>query len=94
MDDGGKMDYGKNQGKGIVFNTHGFLHEEVNDLCLGLGKKFNLECWPKPNKKKSIVAISGKCYEQMIDLIGSRVIPSLQSKLPSPRRTRKKKLMT
>lgn len=91
MDDGGKMDYGKNEGKGIVYNTHGFSHDEVKALCSGLAKKFKLECWPKKNKKKYIVAISGKCYEQMIDLIGSLVIPSLQSKLPSPRRPRKKK---
>ena len=91
MDDGGKMDYGKNQGKGIVFNTHGFEKNEVEALCLSLSNKFNLECWAKRNKKKYIVAISGKSYEQVLFLIKDLVIPSLHNKFPSPRRERQKK---
>ena len=92
MDDGGKMDYTKNEGKGIVLNTHGFSHDEVEILSSALAKQFNLNCWVKKNKGKPVIAISGKCYEQMLDLIGDFVIPSMKNKFPSPRRP--KKLMT
>jgi len=50
MDDGGKLDYTKNEGKGIVFNTQGFELEEVEILCDILNKKFGYETWPKKIK--------------------------------------------
>ena len=51
MDDGGKMDYTKNEGKGIVFNCHGFPDNEVDILVEGLKSKYNLECWRKQRKE-------------------------------------------
>ena len=91
MDDGGKMDYGKNSGKGIVFNTHGFEEREVELLSSGLRVKYDLDCWVKRNKNKPIVAISGRDYERVLALIENLVIPSLRDKFPSPRRGRRKK---
>jgi len=42
MDDGGKLDYTLNKGKGIVFNTHSFMEEEVKQMCIELQEKFKL----------------------------------------------------
>ncbi len=36
MDDGGKLDYSPNQGKGVVLHTQGFNQEEVVRLAEGL----------------------------------------------------------
>jgi len=40
MDDGGKLDYSKNEGKGIVLNTQQFSVENVNQMSLELNEKF------------------------------------------------------
>lgn len=52
MDDGGKLDYTKNEGKGIVFNTQSFTQEEVNNMCKELKEKFNLHTWVGKNKNR------------------------------------------
>jgi len=86
MDDGGKMDYGPNAGKGMILHTQGFSQEEVDSLCEGLQEKFNLICWTKKEKKRYFsLAISGKSYETLMELIDPYIIPSMKYKLPSPR---------
>lgn len=42
IDDGGKLDYSANQGKGIVLNTQCFTKSEVESLAAGLQNKFDL----------------------------------------------------
>lgn len=92
MDDGGKMDYGPNQGKGLVFNTQGFSLEEVSSLCEGLNSKFQLKCWPKKNKSRHVIAVSGRSFEDFQALTKDFIIPSMQEKLPfpSPRKPKRK----
>lgn len=53
-DDGGKLDYSPNKGKGISFNTQGFTEAEVQrtSLCVELREKFNFECWVAPRSNK------------------------------------------
>lgn len=85
MDDGGKLDYTSNSGKGIQFNTHSFTKLEVEQMSLELHEKFNLNCWVKLNKNKYVIAISGKSYNQFIKLINPYIIDSMRKKLPSPR---------
>jgi len=87
MDDGGKMDYGPNQGKGLVFNTHCFTLAEVTDLCNVLKENFDFKTWPKKNKGAYIVAISGKDFEKFLDLVDPYIIPSMRYKLPSKRKS-------
>ena len=55
MDDGGKLDYTKNEGKGIVFNTQSFTEEEVNNMCIELKEKFNIQTWVGKNKNRHII---------------------------------------
>jgi len=61
MDDGGKLDYTDNQGKGIVYNTQGFKEQEVKLACEELNsrackaraapEKFDLNCWMGLNSR-------------------------------------------
>lgn len=66
----------------------------IEILVEGIKKKYNLACWRKENKKRSVVAISGNSYSQMIELMEKFIIPELRSKLLSPRRLKRAKLMT
>jgi hypothetical protein len=87
MDDGGKLDYSSNEGKGIVFNTHSFSEEEVQQMCMELQEKFSFDCKVKINKSKPIIGISGKNYEHFLNLIDPFMISSMRGKLPTPRKS-------
>jgi hypothetical protein len=86
MDDGGKMDYSSNQGKGLIYNTQSFQKKEVELLASGLREKFGFDCWVKANKSKSVIAISGKSFEKFEELVEPHIIPSMMYKLPTPRK--------
>ena len=61
MDDGGLLSYNKDyRRKGLVFNTQGFSFQEVETLSQNLNRSYNLTTWVKENKKKPIIAVSGK----------------------------------
>jgi hypothetical protein len=62
MDDGGKLDYTPNLGKGIVLHTQGFSKGEVIELSEGLKKKFNLQTKATKMKGKYVVSISGHSF--------------------------------
>jgi LAGLIDADG DNA endonuclease family len=87
MDDGGKMDYGPNQGKGIVFNTQCFTLDEVQNLCEILKENFELKSWPKKNKGGYVVAVSGTDYEKFLQIVEPFVIPEMKHKFPTPRKS-------
>jgi hypothetical protein len=86
MDDGGKLDYTSNEGKGIVLNTQGFKEVEVKIACEELKEKFNLNCWVGLNKKKPVIKISGKDYENFLNLTNEYIIDAMKYKLPTPRK--------
>lgn len=86
MDDGGKMDYTKNGGKGVVFNTQGFEWKEVEEMSKELGEKFGLITWVGENKKRPVIKVSGKSYERFMELVEENIIPSMKKKLPSKRK--------
>ena len=90
MDDGGKMDYTENQGKGVEIHTQGFKKEDVEYLSEGLKNTYQLGCWIKTKKRdnKSFIAISGKSYEQLMDLIQPYIHPDMYHKLPTARKIR------
>lgn len=89
MDDGGKMDYGPNEGKGITLNTQCFTKNEVELLCDELIEKFDFRCWPKKNKNGYVISISGKSYENFVNRVMPYLDESMKTKLPSPRKTTK-----
>lgn len=71
----------------IVFNTQNFEHQEVQQLCDILNKRFGYKTWVKKNKGKYVVAISGKSYEDFMKNVSPHIIPSMQHKLPKPRKS-------
>lgn len=81
MDDGGKLDYSHNN-QGIVFNTHSFTTEEVEQLCVGLKSTFGFNCWTKLNKGKSVIAVSGDSFQKFMNLTDPYIIASMRYKLP------------
>ena len=70
MDDGGLLSYNKDYvRKGLVFNTQGFTFQEVEILSQNLNKTYNLDTWVKENNPKPIIAVSGKKYNHIRDII-------------------------
>nr|AAL34391.1 putative protein [Chlorosarcina brevispinosa]AIT94637.1 putative LAGLIDADG homing endonuclease [Chlorosarcina brevispinosa]AIT94649.1 putative LAGLIDADG homing endonuclease [Chlorosarcina brevispinosa] len=86
MDDGGKMDYSLDRGKGLEFHTQSFTLPEVESLVEGLQEKFQLDCWSKKNKGKYIIAVSGKSFERFTEITQDHIIPSMRYKLPTERK--------
>lgn len=83
MDDGGRLSYNKDyQRKGLVLNTQGFLKSDTEILCQGLQNRYHSNCWLKPNKNGYGIAISGKNYSQLLDLMDPFLIDSMRYKLP------------
>lgn len=84
MDDGGLLSYNKDYvRKGLVFNTQGFVFNEVLILSENLNTAYNLNTWVKTNKKKPIIAVSGKEYLKIKNIILPHIIDSMKYKLPA-----------
>ncbi|PVU98265.1 hypothetical protein BB561_000039, partial [Smittium simulii] len=86
MDDGGKLDYSKNQGKGIVLNTQSFTEEEVLQMTIELNNKFNFKTWVGKNKSKYVIKISGSNFDQILKMMDPYILSSMRYKLPTPRK--------
>ena len=82
MDDGSKGDWTKNRGKQIHLHTHGFTEIEVKSLCEGLSVKWGLEAWPKKNRGRHIVCISGNSFKRFQSIVMSYLVPSFYYKMP------------
>ncbi len=83
MDDGGLLSYKKDwPRKGLVFNTQGFTFAEVETLSQNLNRSYNLKTWVKLNKKKPIIAVSGKEYHQISRIFLPYMHQSMIYKLP------------
>lgn len=83
MDDGGLLSYNKDYvRKGLVINTQGFTVNQVQLLSQNLNKAYHLNTWVKENKKKPIIAFSGKEFFKIKDLILPYILCSMKYKLP------------
>ena len=91
MDDGGKGDFTYNEGKQIHIHTQGFTEGEVKEMCKELNQKFGWKAWAKPNKSAHLVAISGDSYEKFKELVEPHLVDSMRRKLPSERKTARRK---
>jgi hypothetical protein len=84
MDDGGLLSYNKDYvRKGLVFNTQGFVFNEVLILSQNLNTAYDLNTWVKTNKKKPIIAVSGKEYLKIKNIIFPHIVDSMKYKLPA-----------
>ena len=83
MDDGGLLSYNKDyRRKGLVFNTQGFSFQEVETLSQNLNHSYNLTTWVKENKKKPIIAVSGKEYINIRNIMYPHIVKCMRYKLP------------
>ena len=83
MDDGRLLSYNKDYvRKGLVFNTQGFSFQEALILSNNLNSCYNLESWVKQNKKKPVIAIPGRKYQFIKDLVFPYIIDSMKYKFP------------
>lgn len=83
MDDGGLLSYNKDyRRKGLVFNTQGFTFQEVEILSKNLNLGYSLKTWVKENKKKPIIAVSGKEYSKIREIIFPHIVECMRYKLP------------
>ena len=87
MDDKGRLSYNKDYNrKDLVFNTQGFTFTEAMILSENLNNAYNLNSWVKENKKKPVIAISGKKYNEIKNIIFPHIIHTMKYKLPSEKK--------
>lgn len=82
MDDGGLL---APKRRGVVLHTQGLLRctgTEVHSLVEGLKKVYNLHCWVGENKNRPVIKISGHCWDQLFQLVGEFIHPSMVYKFP------------
>lgn len=84
MDDGSIR---SRQSKGVIFNTQGFSHIDVQRLCAVLRDRFGLEGILRRQREGWQIYISGRSYEKLVDTIRPSLINSMLYKLPQSRRT-------
>ena len=89
MDDGSIK---SKESKGVIFNTQGYLIEDVARLVEVLKSKFLLEAKVRKQKEGYQIYISGNSYESFKDLIISYILPEMKYKIPESRRTHLPKL--
>lgn len=85
MDDGGRNYYtGKRASWDMTctINTQSFSVKEVLILIDELNKKFNLNCHLIYNKKKPIITIPNKHYEEFYNLVNPYILNTFRYKLP------------
>ena len=94
MDDGGLLSYNKDYPRrGVVLNTHGFTEDECKVLSENLNNTYNLHSWCKKNKARTIIAFSGKEWDQVWHIISPHILQSMCYKLPTVQFS-KRELMT
>lgn len=84
MDDGSLKSA---QSKGVVLNTHAFGLDEVERLIEILRGAFRLQASVRQQSDGHQIYVSGRSYEDLIELIGPYVIKEMRYKVPQARRT-------
>ncbi len=89
MDDGSVK---SRESKGVVFNTQGFVLNDVERLCDALRSRFGLEAEPRMQKEGFQIYVSGTSFERFREIVDPFVIASMRYTIPSDRKTRMPKL--
>lgn len=79
MDDGSVKSH---QSLGRIFNTHGFVPEDVHLLCQVLQEKFSLQAQPRVQSDGIQIYISGRSARILQALLEPHVVPMMRYKLP------------
>lgn len=90
--DGGRRDYGKNQGKAIQFYTQGFTENCCNILANALKNRYNWNTTVKFDYTNPeginmfLLQIESNSFESFITTVGPYILSNFQERLPSPRK--------
>ena len=89
MDDGSVK---SRESKGVLFNTQGFVENDVGLLIDALRSCFDLEATGRRQKDGLQIYVSGKSFERFRDIVDPFMIASMRYKIPSDRKTQMPKL--
>ena len=84
MDDGSIK---SRESKGVIFNTHGFVGNDVRRLMDVLRTSFALEASERTQKDGTQIYISGKSYERFREIVDEYMHSSMRYKIPVDRKT-------
>ena len=84
MDDGSIK---SKHSKGLLFNTQGYPHSDVQRLVDVLQVNFGLQAKPRKQKEGFQIYISGKSYKHFRELVEPYLIATMRYKLPNARTT-------
>ena len=80
------------ESKGVIFNTQGFVRNDVERLIDALRSCFGLEAVLRRQKDGNQIYVSGRSFELFREIVDPFVIASMRYKIPSDRKTRMPKL--
>lgn len=89
MDDGSIK---SRDSKGVIFNTHGFVRNDVKQLMDVLRSRFALETNERKQKDGIQIYVSGKSYERFREIVDEYIPPSMRYKIPVDRKTHMPKM--
>lgn len=90
--DGGKRDYGKNQGKAVQFHTQGFKKNECEILAQGLRENFKWDARVihdgvnKQNVNTYLIQVEASSFDRLYSELSPYLSQRFLEKLPSPRK--------
>jgi hypothetical protein len=95
--DGGKRDYGKNQGKAIQFHTHGFDLKSVEILRDALHNIYEWDVsvkldYSRDGKDFYLLQIEASSFNSFVSQIEPLILPTFKKRLPKPRSKRSRYL--
>lgn len=89
--DGGRRDYGANEGKAIQFHTQGFPLQCCERLAAGLRHNYGWNVAPRFDYKDSLgrerflIQVEASSFESFMSEIQPLILESFQGRLPKPR---------
>lgn len=84
MDDGSIK---SRESKGVIFNTHSFLPDELKRLINCLHTGFGLEASVRKQKDGHQIYVSGKSYDRFLEIVDDHIHESMRYKIPVARKT-------
>lgn len=90
--DGGRRDYGVNEGKAIQFHTQGFDDAAQENLAKALRDRYSWNASVRPDyvnekgQKFSLVQIEASSFENFVEVVEPFILPYFKKRLPKPRK--------
>jgi len=92
--DGGRRDYGPNEGKAIQLHTQGFDIDSINRLVEVLRSKYGWNCQAKVDyidangDTRTLIQVEAISFDNFVEIVSPYILPHFRNRLPSPRTKR------